>query len=77
MVVGARSAEVVDFAEEKLGGLDIGHSVEGGDLVEAAVRRPLGGGPVVADDVDDQRVVEDPDFFEGVDEPAHFVVGVL
>ena len=41
------------------------------------LRRALGGGAVVADDVVDERVVEDAELVEGVDEPADVVVGVL
>ena len=48
-----------------------------GELVEAAVRRTFGRGAVVADDVVDERVVEDLEVVEGVDQPADVVVGVL
>ena len=41
------------------------------------VRRALGGGAVVADDVVDERVVEDLEVGERVDQPADVVVGVL
>ena len=46
-------------------------------LVEPAVQRPLGARAVVADDVVDQRVVEELEVVERVDEPADVVVGVL
>jgi hypothetical protein len=38
---------------------------------------PLGGGAVVADDVVDERVVEDPEVCQRVDDAADVVVGVL
>ena len=52
-------------------------AVEDDELVEAAVRRALGRGAVVADDHVDQRVVEDLEVGERVDQPADVVVGVL
>ena len=61
----------------ELGGLEGGHPVEVGHLVERAVDGALGGGAVVADDVVDDRVVEDPEVLEGVDQPPDVVVGVL
>ncbi len=54
-----------------------GHAVEVGHLVEGAVHGALGRRAVVADDVVDDRVVEDLEVLEGVDDPAHVVVGVL
>ena len=65
VVGGFRAAEVVDLAHQELGRLDPAHPVEHRDLVEATVRRPLGGGAVVADDVVDQRVVEDAEILAG------------
>ena len=41
------------------------------------LRGALGGGPVVADDVVHERVVEDLQVGEAVDQPADVVVGVL
>ena len=77
VVVGVRAAEEVDLRREELGGLESAHPVEDGDLVEAAVRRALSRRAVVADDQVDQRVVEDLQILERVDEPAEMVVDVL
>ena len=77
VVVGLRGAEVVDLGQQELGGLDARHAVERGHLVEAAVERALGRGAVVADDVVDQRVVEDAEVVDRVDDPADLVVGLL
>ena len=77
MVVGLGPPEVGDALDHELGGLEVGRPVEGDDLVERAVRGPLGAGPVVADDQVDQCVVQHAQLLEGVDEPADVVVGVL
>ena len=77
VVVGVRPAEGVHLAEHELGGLECGHAVEVGQLVEGAVHRALGRGAVVADDVVDDRVVEDLQVGKGVDQTADVVVGVL
>ena len=77
VVVGVRPAEVVHLAEHELGGLECGHAVEVGQLVEGAVHGALGRGAVVADDVVDDRVVENLQVGEGVDQTADMVVGVL
>ena len=77
VVVGRRGAEVVDPGRHELGGLQLGGAVEVDQLVEAAVEIALGGRAVVADDDVDQRVVEDLQVGERVDEPADVVVGVL
>src|SRR5690348_14663339 len=37
VIVGFRSAELVDFADEKLGCFDIGHAIERRHLVETAI----------------------------------------
>ena len=52
-------------------------AVERDALAEGAVDRALTRGAVVADDQVDQRVVEDLQAGQGVDEPADVVVGVL
>ena len=54
-----------------------GHPVEVGHLVEGTVHGALGRGTVVADDVVDDRVVQDLEVLDGVDQPADVVVGVL
>ena len=45
--------------------------------LKRAVDVALGARAVVADDVVDERVVEDPEVLERVDQPADVVVGVL
>ena len=77
VVVGVRAAEVVHLADHELGGLEGGHPVEVGHLVERAVDGALGRGAVVADDVVHQRVLQDAEVLQGVDQPADVVVGVL
>ena len=77
VVVGIRPAEEVDLRREELGRFDVRHAVQRRHLVEAAVRRAFGRRAVVADDQVDQRVVEDFQILERVDEPAEMVVGVL
>ena len=52
-------------------------AVEVGVLVVHAAHAALGAGAVVAEDVDDQRVVELTGLPDGVDEPADLGVGVL
>ena len=77
VVVGGRGAEVVDPGDHELGGLQLGGAVEVDQLVEAAVQVALGRGAVVADDHVDQRVVEDLELGQRVDQPPDVVVGVL
>ena len=77
VVVGPRRAEVVDPRGHELHGLEAARAVEDDELVEAAVRRPFRGGAVVADDHVDERVVEDLQLLERVDQPPDVVVGVL
>ena len=77
VVAGFRSAEVVDLAHEEFRSLEPGHSVEHGYLVEAAVRRAFRGGAVVAEDVVDQRVVEDFQVLQRVEQAADMVVSML
>ena len=77
VVVGAGRAELVQLADHELRRLDGGHTVEVGHLVEGAVHGALGRRTVVTDDVVDDRVVEDFEVLEGVDDAAHLDVGVL
>ena len=53
------------------------HAVEVGHLVEHAVHAAFGARAVVADDVEDQRVVQLADVLDRLDQPADLVVGVL
>src|SRR5215204_2233425 len=59
VVVGFGRAELLDPRRHELGRLHRRRPVQGQELVESAVQRALGGGTVVADDVVDERVVED------------------
>ena len=68
VVVRLRRAEVVDALGHELDRLEPERAVQDDQLVEAAVRRALGRGAVVADDHVDQRVVEDLEVFERVDQ---------
>ena len=77
VVVRARRTQLVELGDQELRGLERGHPVEVGHLVERPVDRPFGRGAVVADDVVDDRVVEDPEILDGVDQPADVMVGVL
>src|SRR5207302_3287158 len=77
MVVGIGRAEVVDLGQKELRGLDSGKTVESAHFVEAAVRRAFGRRTVVADDVVDQRIVQDSEALDRVDQPAHLVVRVF
>ena len=77
VVVRGRRAELVHLGEHELRRLERGHPVEVGHLVERAVHRALGRRAVVTDDVVDDRVVEDPEVIDRVDQPTDVVVGVL
>ena len=44
---------------------------------DGALDSALAGGAVVAEEVDEQRVVQGAEFLEGVDESSDLVVGVL
>ena len=77
VVVRLRGSELVDPGGHELRRLQGGCTVEGHHLVERPVQGPLGRGAVVADDHVDERVVEDLQLGEGVDQPADVVVGVL
>ena len=77
MVVGVRRAEVVDLRDHELRRLETEGAVQDHELVEAPVRRALGRGAVVADDVVDERVLEDLELAQRVEQTADVVVGVL
>ena len=72
---GGRAAPVVDVRHHLVGGAD--DAVERHHLVVGALRPAFGARAVVADDVDEERVVELADRLERVDQPADLVVGVL
>ena len=72
-VVG--SPHVVDVVHHLVGFAD--DAVERHHLVVGAFRPAFGAGAVVADDVEEERVVQLADLFELRDQPADLVVGVL
>ena len=51
-------------------------TVEIQHLVERAVQRALGGRTVIADDVVNERVVENAELAQAIQQPADMVVGV-
>ncbi len=53
------------------------HAVEVGHLVEDAVHRAFGAGAVVADLVEDQRIVQLTGLGQSIDQPADLVVGLF
>ena len=77
VVVGVGTAEVVDVGSHRLGGLELGRAVEHHQLVERALDGALGARPVVADDVVDERVVEDAQVLQRVEQATGVEVGVL
>ena len=77
VIVGLRPAELVEPRHQEFGRLDGGRPVEVDHLVERAVERALGRRAVVADDVIDQRVVEQVELFQSVQQASDVVVGVL
>ena len=72
-VVG--SPHVVDVLHHLIGFSD--DAVERHHLIVGALGSALGARAVVADDVEEQRVLQRADLFELRDEPADFVIGVL
>ena len=66
-----------NLLKHQLRRLQAGHSVQRRHLVEAPLHRSLGRRAVVADDVVDERVVEDVEIAEGVEDAADVVVGLL
>ena len=75
MRVGGRVAQRVVVGVDELGAVRdaAGEAV----FVERAAQTALGGGAVVTEDVDEQRVVQLADLLQRVHEPADLVVGVL
>ena len=70
-----RSAEFVDVLEHIR---DVfGNAVEVTHLIHQAVHGAFGAGTVVPDLVEDERVVQLAQIFDGLDEPANLEVGVF
>src|SRR5262249_46927226 len=53
-----------------------GNAIEGGELVRRAVKHAFGAGAVVATDVNDQRVVEFAQVFNGLNDATDLIVGI-
>ena len=77
MVVGLRAAELVEPLHQELRRLEVRHSVEVQHLVEGSVERALTRGAVIADDVVDERVVEDAKLLYAVKQATDVMIGVL
>ncbi len=77
MVKCVRSAELIDPRCQELRRLDAGNTIEHEHFVKRPVRRALRRGAVVADDDIDQRVVENIEILQRVDEPADVMVGMF
>jgi hypothetical protein len=77
VVVGRRGAEFVNVRRDEFGRLQSGGAVEDENFVECSVDRALGGGAVVTDDVEHERVLEDAEVLQRVDQPPDVVISVL
>src|SRR5262249_4149410 len=75
VVVRRRAAELVVVLQDV--GDRLVHAVEVRHLVVQAYHAALGAGAVVADDVEDERVVELAEILDGPDQPTDLGVGVL
>jgi hypothetical protein len=62
---------------QEFGRLERRHPVEVRHLVERAVHGALGRRAVVADDVVHERVVQDPELVDRIDQPSDVMVDVL
>ena len=62
---------------QELRGLQCGRAIEIDHLVVCALQRSLCGCPVVADDVVDQRVIEQIELFKRIHQPPNMVIGIL
>jgi hypothetical protein len=76
VVLRARRAQLVDALDHQLGRGEIGR-LGAGLVVPGADQRAFGRSAVVADEVVDERVVQDPQLGERIDDPADVMVGVL
>ncbi len=77
VVVRGRRPEIVDVRRHELGGLECSCAIEHHQLVERPLHRSFRARAVVADDVVDERVIEDAEVLERIDQPPEVVVGVL
>ena len=77
VIVGFRPAQLVQSRDEEFGRFERFGTVEVDHLVEGAAERALGRCAVVTDDVEHQRIVQQPQLLDRVEQPAHVVVHVL
>ncbi len=77
VVVRFRAAQLVQPRHQELGRLQCGRAVEIDHLVVCALQRAFCGCAVVADDVVDQRVIEQIELFQRIHQPANMVIGIL
>ena len=75
VTVGIRTAQLVVMLQDVLDRFR--HAVEIGHLIEHAVHPTLGACPVVADDVEDQRIVQLPHVLDSFNQPPDFRVGIF
>ena len=74
MVVGLGAADLVDICDE-IGKIFL-VEIDEGVFLEQSLFTALGAGPIIADDVEDQRVVKLTRLFEMVDHAADLLVAV-
>jgi len=77
VVIRLGAAELLVSLHQEFRGLEGCQAVKVGHLVVGAVQRALGRGAVVASDAEDQRVVEDAELLQAVEQASDMVVGVL
>ena len=77
VVVGIRAAKLVKPGAKELWRFERGHSVEIQHFVERAVQRALGRCAVIADDQINERVVQDVQFLQAIQQAPNVVVRVL
>ena len=77
VVVRLRPAELFVPFHQEFRGLQGRQAVEVGHLVVGTIQRAFRRGAVIADDVIDERVVEDVELLQAVDQASDMVVGVL
>ena len=77
VIVGLDPAEFFDMRLQELRRLKIGKAGKRHQLVVGALQGALARGAVVADDQIDQRVVDDVEILQRVDEEADVIVGML
>ena len=77
VVVGIRSAQLVQVRHEKLRCLEGSKTIEVRHFVVRPIQCALGRGSVVADDVVDERIIEKVQLFQEAHDTSDMVVRVL